>query len=44
MKKISIAVAVVLFAGVASSWAQTNAFVVSIKGTITQKDGTKVQI
>ena len=44
MKKISIAVAVVLFAGAVSSWAQTNAFVVSIKGTITQKDGTKVQI
>jgi hypothetical protein len=44
MKKISIAVAVALFAGIASSWAQTNAFVVSVKGTITQKDGTKVTV
>ena len=44
MKKISIAVATVLLAGVASSWAQTNAFVVDIKGTVTQANGTKVLI
>ncbi len=44
MKRISIAVAVVLLVGAVSSWAQTNAFVVSIKGTITQLDGTKVTI
>jgi hypothetical protein len=43
MKKISIAVAVVLLA-VANTWAQTNAFVVSVKGTVTQADGTKVAI
>jgi hypothetical protein len=44
MKKISIAVAVVLLAGAANTRAQTNAFVVSVKGTVTQTDGTKVVV
>ena len=44
MKRIHIAVAAVLLAGVTSSWAQTNAFVVDIKGTVTQADGTKVLV
>src|SRR6266404_965538 len=44
MKRIHVAVATVLLAGATSSWAQTNAFAVSIKGTITKADGTKVLI
>jgi hypothetical protein len=44
MKKISMAVAVVLLAGVANTWAQTNAYLVDVKGTITQKDGTKILV
>jgi hypothetical protein len=44
MKKLGVLVAAFMVIGVASAWAQTNAFVIDLKGTITQKDGTKIQL
>jgi hypothetical protein len=44
MKKLGLIVVTLLVAGTVSSWAQTNAFTVSVKGTITQQDGTKVKV
>src|SRR5205809_7625214 len=43
--KRGIVLAVIFMAvGSTASWAQTNAFRIGIKGTITQADGTKVQV
>jgi hypothetical protein len=44
MKKLIILVVVSLVARAVSSWAQTNAYIISVKGTITQKDGTRIQV
>jgi hypothetical protein len=44
MKKLGVLAAALMVIGVASARAQTNAFVIDVKGTITQKDGTKIQL
>ena len=44
MKRLSLVVTAAMLLGSAVGWAGTNAFVISVKGTITQKDGTKIAV
>jgi len=44
MKKVLSVVAVALLSGAVSGMAQTNSFTVSVKGTITQRNGTQTKI
>ena len=44
MKRGIVLAVMVVFASGVASWAQTNTFKISIKGTITQDDGTKTQV
>ena len=44
MKRGIVLAVIFMVVGSTASWAQTNAFRISIKGTITQADGTKVQV
>ena len=44
MKRLGITVAALWMAGMASAWAQTNAFQVDITGSIVQADGTVIAV
>jgi hypothetical protein len=44
MKRGIVLAVIIMVTGGVASWAQTNAFKISIKGTVTEADGTKTQV